>query len=128
MARRWLQLCRGSSRIVLLVGQYAVKLPRVSSLYRVAQGVRCNRAEVEAWTQRIYPNLCPLLWSSPGSLVVVMPRARIMSDSEFDAWFESDEWPHFVDQDTPCELKSADAGFLPDGRRVMVDYGVEGYR
>lgn len=128
MSFRRPHLCRGSSRIVILIGRYAIKFPRASGLRRVRQGLRCNQAEVDAWKERRYPNLCPILWSSPGPLVVVMPRARIMSNAEFDAWFESDDWPHFVGDNTPYELKSADAGILPDGRRVMVDYGVAGYR
>ncbi len=51
-----------------------------------------------------------------------------MSEAEFDEWFDSDDWPHVVGRRTPFELKSADAGVLPDGRRVMVDYGMLGYR
>lgn len=128
MGLRMPQLCRGSSRIVLLIGRYAIKFPRASSLRRIRQGLRCNQAEVDAWKERRYPNLCPILWSSSGPVLVVMPRARSMSNGEFDAWFESDDWPHFVGDTTPYELKSADAGVLPDGRRVMVDYGVAGYR
>lgn len=128
MTSRWIQLRSGASRIVLLIGRYAIKFPRLSGLNRVRQGLRCNQAEVFAWREQKYPNLCPLLWSSPGPLLVVMARASSMSDAEFDEWFDSDDWPHFVGRDAPYEPKSADAGFLPDGRRVMVDYGVAGYR
>ncbi len=58
----------------------------------------------------------------------IMARAKPMTFHEFDAWTNSDEWPHLHGRDTPYEYKEQDAGFLPDGRKVMVDYGVLGYR
>ncbi len=119
MPSKRIEFHSGMSRIVLLIGRYAVKVPRLSGLARIKQGLNCNQAEVDAWRQQHYPNLCPLLWATPGPFLLVMARARSMSDAEFDEWFDSDDWPHLVDQRTPFELKSADAGVLPDGRRVL---------
>lgn len=51
-----------------------------------------------------------------------------MDDDQFDEWFDSNEWPHIPFAPVPYELKGADAGFLPDGRRVMIDYGMRGYQ
>lgn len=114
--------------MVFLFGHLAIKIPRVSGMARVLQGLRCNRAERDAWHEREYPNLCPLIWSAPFGWLNIMERASAMSQDEFDEWFSSDDWPHFAGSETPYELKPEDAGTLKDGRRVMVDYGVKGYR
>ncbi len=57
-----------------------------------------------------------------------MPRASPITDEEFDRWEESPEWPHVPFAPTPFETKAADAGRLPDGRLVMIDYGMRGYQ
>lgn len=58
--------------------------------------------------------------------VLAMRRANPMDDEQFDEWFDSEDWPHIPFASVPYELKGADAGFLPDGRRVMIDYGTRG--
>lgn len=118
----------GSSRLVLLIGGYAIKVPRLSGFKRIRQGMYCNLAERTAWAEQRYPNLCPLLWAANGGWVNIMVRASPMTFDEFDAWTNSDEWPHLHGVNTPYEYKEQDAGFLPDGRMVMIDYGVLGYR
>lgn len=123
----------GTSRVVLLVGSIAVKLPRIkrksvlSPRVQLLQGRNCNRAERAAWIENKYPHLCPILWADSRGLVVVMKRASPMSKDDFDAWFDSEEWPHLPFEQTPFELKASDAGRLPCGRPVMVDYGMLGY-
>ena len=131
----WIQIRKGQSRLVLLVGSVAIKIlhiKRESELTRcgqVRQGLRCNRAERAAWVRngKRYPNLCPILASLPGGWLVVMQRATPMTLAEFEEWYESDEWPHFPGEESPYELKHEDAGKLACGKRVMVDYGVKGY-
>lgn len=125
---------RGASRLVLLVGGVAIKAPcikRESVLSRwgqVQQGRNCNRAERDAWRAGKFPHLCPILWADPFGWIVVMRRAAPMSATEFDAWFHSDDWPHIPFEPAPYELKNEDAGRLPCGRRVMIDYGMRGYQ
>lgn len=58
-----------------------------------------------------------------------MQRAEApMSDDEFDQWLYSDEWPYVYGEETPYETSGKDAGRLPCGRRVMIDYGMRGYQ
>ena len=131
----WIEIRKGQSRLVLLVGSVALKIPHIkrkSELSRcgqVRQGLRCNRAERAAWVRdgKRYPNLCPILASLPGGWLVVMQRATPMTRAEFDEWHDSEDWPHFPGEDGPYELKHQDAGKLPFGKRVMVDYGANGY-
>lgn len=123
----------GASRFVLLAGPWALKFPRVdrsefnSPWQRFLQGLRCNRAEQRLWTARANPMLCPVLWTAPFGLIVAMPRATPMSQDEFDAWWGSEEWFRHRGPQI-FEDSAKDAGFLPDGRRVILDYGVEGFR
>lgn len=127
--RPWFRfIATGASRRVVLIGRLAVKFPRVSSWLRMRQGQRCNLAELKEWRLRRYPHLCPILFADPLGLVVVMQRAEPVSFEEFDRWTESPDWPyipHVVR--APFEMKHTDAGRLPDGRLVMVDYGAGGY-
>lgn len=50
-----------------------------------------------------------------------------MTHDQFVEWCDSTEWPDIYGHEVPFEYKARDAGYLPDGRRVMVDYGVLGY-
>lgn len=128
------ELRRGASRLVALVGRIAIKVPCIklksvlSPWGQVTQGRNCNRAERTAWIEQKFPHLCPILWADRFGWIVVMKRAQPMTCAEFDAWFDSDEWPHVPGEPTPYELKGADAGRLPGGRRVMIDYGMRGYQ
>lgn len=70
---------------------------------------------------------CPVIWADPWGLIVVMPRARPLSDEEFDVWWESVEWIRHVGPQI-FEDSAKDAGVLTDGRKVIIDYGVLGYR
>ncbi|HEY5972277.1 MAG TPA: hypothetical protein VIT22_09955 [Pseudoxanthomonas sp.] len=123
----------GASRLVFLIGSIAIKVPcikRVSVLTRwgqLLQGRNCNRAERAAWIAQKYPNLCPIVYADSSGWIVVMLRAEApMSDDDFDEWYHSDDWPHVYGGETPYELGGKDAGRLPCGRRVMIDYGVRG--
>lgn len=124
---------RGQSRLVVLVGNVAVKVPwikRVSVLTwvgQILQGRNCNKAERAAWDERKFSHLCPLLYADRYGWIVMMRRAMPMTDDEFDAWFASDCWPYVPNTSVPYELSAKDAGFLPDGTPVMVDYGMRGY-
>jgi hypothetical protein len=124
----------GASRLALLIGHIAIKVPcikRVSVLTpwgQVRQGRNCNRAEHASWIEQKFPHLCPIVWADRFGWIVVMKRAKPMSAIEFDDWFHSEEWPHVPLEPVPYELSEKDAGFLPCGRRVMIDYGMRGYQ
>ena len=130
----FIEIRYGKSRFVILAWRYAIKFPRVNNpnsalpiCGRLRQGLRCNLMEAKAWQENKYANLCPIVFAQKHGLFLVMPRARPMSNEEFDEWHDSDDWPYVRDDDPPFEAKSADAGILLDGRYVMIDYGADGF-
>lgn len=111
-----IKLCRnGVTRIVLLIGPWAVKLPRFDLGWRMGlRGLLCNMTEREGASLRL-DSLCPLVFAAPGGWLNVMKRARPLTD---------DEWLHGVPnvKEWPIERKRDNWGMI-GGRIVAVDYG-----
>lgn len=112
---------QGCTRLVILIGPWAIKLPRFGYGWRLGlTGLLCNMAEVRAWTMRA-PELCPIVAHVPGGFALVMRRARPLTEAEWTA-FDFDRFcdpgPYVV----PAERKRDSFGVL-DGRIVAVDYG-----
>lgn len=108
---------RGNWRRVLLIGPFAVKIPRRER----AKGAMClNRWEHEMWTMwrpRFgWEHLCPVLWCDPSGGILIMRRATR------DATFEEIDALELSDPEPTCEYKAEDWGHL-DGRLVVLDYG-----
>lgn len=83
---------RGVTREVFLVGQWAIKVPRMCYGWRsFLQGLLANLQEVDFWSTR-WPTLCPVLFAIPGGWLVVMRRARPLTDQEWAAF----DYPSFV--------------------------------
>jgi hypothetical protein len=114
----------GTVRAVLCVGPFAFKLARSR------HGALCNRYEADLYnrsSQERRALLCPPLWCSPGGLLLVMRRARPMTQSEYGehvrktglmlAW----DYRGPGDDGYPFEPKPLDWGWL-DGRPVALDY------
>lgn len=104
---------RGTTREVLLVGRWAIKVPTWRHGLRCwCHGVLANYGERE-WSgfrqSMLKPN--PVLWSSPGALINVYRRARPCAIR-----------PHWYDWTPWGDAKSANLGVV-DGRVVIVDYG-----
>jgi hypothetical protein len=122
---RLLESCAaGVSRKVFLVGPYALKLPRFGFSRRNnwqagLMGLLANMTE-RAWSG-FDPRLCPVLFSLPGGILVVMRRARPLTEAEW-----ASVGPDFArlghDAALPIEVKRANLG-VHDGRIVAVDYG-----
>jgi hypothetical protein len=113
-----MQIRRGITRTVFLVGHWAVKVPstRVHGgavrglLWSLTRGIQANLSEAE-WSGTT--GACPVLWSLAG-LVNVYPRCRpVEPDHEID-W----EGIGFL---APVDRKHDNVGWL-DGRIVMIDY------
>lgn len=109
----------GAFRRVILMGRFAVKIPRARN---ILQGLRCNRWEREMW--RIWrpvfgwENLCPIVLADPVGLFVVMPRAEQPVAFEDVVTATPDYYP-----DVTCETKPADFGRV--GNQVLaLDYGL----
>ncbi len=66
------------------------------------------------------PRLCPVVFALCGGWLVVMRRARAMTDAEFEA-FDFDGWIG-AGGTLPLERKASSFGWL-GGVTVAVDYG-----
>lgn len=61
--------------------RWAVKVPRPMGWRRFLTGLLANMDETTL-SRTGKPVLCPVLWSVPGGWLVVMPRARPLTDYE----------------------------------------------
>jgi hypothetical protein len=115
----------GTSRLVVVSGDIAVKFPRGPA------GMRCNLFEAGIWARNWnHPtcgrHLCPVLWCHPKGRLLVMPAATPL-DPSADAMailaeMHADWWDYQPGgDDDPCEPKAADWGLL-NGELVAVDY------
>lgn len=111
----------GCTRIVFLIGAWAVKVPNVCYGWRLFLiGLLANMQE-RTFSKAGWPELCPVLWSIPGGWLVVMPRARPLTDDEFLA-LDYDAFTDKPEYVVPVEDKADSFGWLGD-RIVALDYG-----
>jgi hypothetical protein len=104
----------GANRVVLLVGRYAIKVPRPTQIW---YGRRNNLNEA-AWCH--HRGACPVTWCSPAGIVLVMRRARSLTSQE---WAIIRKAPDaFHDRALQVEAKPDSFGIL-NGRIVVTDYG-----
>ena len=97
----------GATRAVILVGRWAVKLPRPTSWRLFLSGLLANMQERE-FARTGWPELCPVLFSLPGGWLVVMPRAEPLTDGEWellDIMGTREKWPDRGDYVVPVEMK-----------------------
>lgn len=109
----------GVYRRVLLIGGFAIKVPR---LRHPMSGLRCNRWEREMWcTWRPifgWQNLCPIEFADPLGIFVVMPRAAQPVTFAEVVKGKPDYYP-----DITSETKPEDFGLI-GGRVLALDYGL----
>ncbi len=113
----------GCTRHVILVGHYAIKVPRMNYGWRMfLNGLLANMQEC-AFSAAKWSELCPVLWAAPGGWMVVMPRVRVMTDAEFEV-FDREAFIRRPNDDgiVPAEAKSDSFGWM-NGRVVAIDYG-----
>ena len=102
----------GRNRFVILIGAYAVKIPSLRNWRDFLFGLLNNMNEA-AWSSE--PGHCPVIVAGPGGLFNVMPRARPLSDGEFQ------EEEHRLPA-CRAERKADSFGWLR-GELVALDYG-----
>lgn len=111
----------GVTREVLLVGSWAVKLPKLTYGWRLfLQGLLANMQERQFAAAK-WPELCPVIWGLPGGWLLVMRRAEPMTDAEWTK-FDPERFCDRRDYRVPAEHKRDSFGKL-NGRIVVVDYG-----
>jgi hypothetical protein len=108
-------------RPVIVVGPIALKIARNKD------GRACNTYEAALYrntTTHRRAMLCPVLWVSPGGILLIMrtaaPLSEMMSLEEYlDA---AEKWDALPGEDAcPFEPKASDWGWYK-GRRVALDY------
>jgi len=111
----------GATRVVILTRKHAIKLPNFLNGWKLfLHGLLANMQERQFSTTG-WPELCPVVFSTPGGWLVVMRRARPMSIEEFHGF----DVEGFCDQSeyrVPAESKASSFGYL-EGRIVALDYG-----
>lgn len=77
---------QGITRVVVLIGRYAIKFPRVTRGWSMLiQGIFSNLSEANCWRNNCFdgndghPGLCPVKFSFMG-FILIMPRVEILSD------------------------------------------------
>lgn len=110
-------LAWGCNRITLLIGPYALKIPRPSSWHNLLYGLLNNIHEA-AWSKSS-ACACPVLFRIPGGWLNVMPRCRILDEDEFRT-FDSAAFCQV--SGLRVERKPDSFGWL-NGKIVAVDYG-----
>lgn len=102
----------GQTRTVLLIGRWAIKVPRLANGWRFfLMGMLANANE-RRWSG-FDDRLCPVLWCAPMGLMLCMRRAEPWPDGE--PLPEMKSLP-FLDHQT------SNFGLL-DGKVVSIDYG-----
>lgn len=112
------QVHRGITRTVLVVGRWAVKFPSLRAydrgargvLWSVTRGIQANLSELE-WSGS--PGVCPVRWSLAG-VVNVYPRADRLPDGAHIDW----DRIGFLG---PVDRKEPNVGRL-NGQPVMIDF------
>ena len=110
----------GTTRVVLLLGTFAIKIPRFSSWKLFLSGLLANMQEREFGATR-WPQLCPVIGSLPGGWLVVMKRAEPLTYAEWQD-FDVEKWRTQSTYIVPVENKWDSFGRV-DGRIVAIDYG-----
>ena len=125
----------GSRRMVILIGNLAIKIPTLRSFVGMIAGFRENQEERYWWCSESgvqdswrHKNLCRILWADRFGFFVVMERCKVLADgsaSEFqilqaitaisnralkDKWLGND-------------LKFNNVGIDSNGDPVLIDYG-----
>jgi hypothetical protein len=113
------KLAYGTTRTVLLTKRFAFKFPSAVEWRLFLLGLLGNMQE--ARFSGLSPNLCPVLFSIWGGFLVVMPRCRPLSISDFGE-LDVTKFTHLSDMTLPVENKMDSFGWL-NGKIVAVDYG-----
>ena len=117
--RRW------ATRIALLIGRYAFKMPSTASWKLFLNGLLANIQEHEFWKgmpEDSRAMMCPVLFHLPGGFLSVMRRAEPVRTKTWKK--HGTRW--FIraagDLHIPVEPKKDSFGYL-NGHIVVVDYG-----
>lgn len=116
-----MKISRGTNRIVVLIGKYAVKIPNfINGHLLFLTGSLANYREREYCRMMknipdLYNLVCPSLWCSWFGLIQIQKRAKPVIDELSD--YEFSKFDNICD-----DLKNENFGYY-HGRLVCIDYG-----
>lgn len=117
----------GTTRIVWLIGNYAIKFPRIYHKFKghrwkmFLRGILANLDE-NFWWKCAYKKdkLCPVKFMFPLGLILVMKRAEPLTENEYNS-LNINEF-----KDLPMDNKIINFGKI-EGRVVLIDYADSKY-
>lgn len=121
--KSWLKW--GSTRMVILFGQYAIKVPNPTEWRLFLSGLLANIQETSFSASR-NPWLCPVRFSLPGGFLVIMDRCQACQKRQFDRerqWFLERAKRAGYGTDMVEDSKIDSFGIHPILGFVAVDYG-----
>lgn len=117
-----MKICYGTHRTTYLIWKLAIKFPVIKTYKMFLHGLLANLQERE-FSKAKWPELCPVIFSLPLGLLVVMKRAAPLTTNEYIELLRN--YKEFVDKEdyiVPVENKMDSFGKL-NGKIVAVDYG-----
>ena len=115
-----IQIKRGCTRTVFLVGLWAIKIPTGNSWKLFLHGLLCNMQEA-MFGKSGMDGFCPVRFCFPGGWFIVMNRTKPLT---YEEWREFN-YEKFIYRESYCipvENKRNSFGVL-NGEIVAIDYG-----
>jgi len=113
----------GSTRSVLFVGKYAIKLPRCFDVISFLSGMIANVQEARlSKVKEFEGKVCPVLFCFPFGLFLVMPKCEPLDEKWQWMGVELIEMWQNKQPVPTVELKNSSFGIYK-GNIVAVDYG-----
>lgn len=114
---------QGSTRWVIFIGAFAFKIPSLYSWKNFLWGLLANMQEREfSKIHDMSEKLCPVKFSLPLGLLVVMPRVRVLNEGELSREALEKFCTANDNYTIPAELKHNSFGYFK-GKLVAIDYG-----
>jgi hypothetical protein len=121
-------ITRGVTRLVFLVGNYAIKIPKPVIWNHFLRGLIANMEERLIWMIVNIPEtaithtkdyLCPVVWASWGGWILIMKRTEPV---------DPQSWEPIKELEVVCRDHKPDNYGMLDGRLVMIDYAADNYK
>lgn len=123
-----MQIKKGTTRTVILIGSYAIKIPRFwhkfpSHRWKIfLRGILANIDENFWWKCAFQKEkLCPVLWKSPLGFILIMRRAAPLKEEEYDKEKLENDFKLL-----PLDNKLINFGKI-ENRIVLIDYADSRY-
>lgn len=113
----------GSTRLVILIGNLAIKIPAFHSWKHFLLGLLSNMQESEfSKCIDMKDKLCPIKFYLPLGLLIAMPRVDVLKENELSDVFLKNFISCNENYAIPVEIKHDSFGYL-NNKLVAIDYG-----